>query len=62
MAHKVLGVDLGSNSVKVVELLAGFRTAQVTAFYSAPVPPASADKPDEPAAERSGSKALPVAP
>jgi len=47
MAHKVLGVDLGSHTVKVVELTLGFRTVQATAFYSAPVQPG-----DEPVAER----------
>jgi len=52
MAHKVLGVDLGSHTVKVVELLAGFRTVQVTGFHTAPVPAPEVGKPDEPAAER----------
>ncbi len=47
MAHKVLGVDLGSHTVKVVELTLGFRTVQATAFYSAPVQPG-----DDPVAER----------
>src|SRR4051794_13469693 len=48
MAHKILGVDLGSYSVKVVELEAGFRTAEVQGFYTRLVAPG-----DEPVAERS---------
>ncbi|HEX4457945.1 MAG TPA: pilus assembly protein PilM [Polyangia bacterium] len=33
MAHKILGIDLGSWSVKVVELSAGFRQSQLTGLY-----------------------------
>ncbi len=33
MAHKILGLDLGTYSVKVAELSAGFRQSQLTGLY-----------------------------
>ena len=33
MAHKILGIDLGTYSVKVAELSAGFRQSQLTGLY-----------------------------
>jgi type IV pilus assembly protein PilM len=33
MAHKILGIDLGTYSVKVVELMAGFRQAHLSGVY-----------------------------
>ena len=33
MAHKILGIDLGAWSVKVAELEAGFRQAQLIGLY-----------------------------
>lgn len=33
MAHKILGIDLGTYSIKVAELSAGFRQSQLTALY-----------------------------
>lgn len=47
MAHKVLGIDLGAYSVKVVVATAGFRQSTVTDYLEAPIPPG-----DEPVEER----------
>jgi type IV pilus assembly protein PilM len=40
MAHKILGIDLGTWSVKLVELEAGFRQSHLTATYERPLLPA----------------------
>jgi len=40
MAHKILGIDLGTYSVKVAELSAGFRTSQLTGLFERPLLPA----------------------
>jgi type IV pilus assembly protein PilM len=40
MAHKILGIDLGTWSVKVVELEAGFRNAKLGGLYEKPLLPA----------------------
>ena len=40
MAHKILGIDLGSWSVKLVEVSAGFRQSQLTGLYERPLLPA----------------------
>jgi general secretion pathway protein L len=40
MAHKILGIDLGTYSVKVAELSAGFRQSQLTGLYERPLLPA----------------------
>lgn len=37
MAHNILGIDLGSWSVKVVELSAGFRQSHLTGLYERPL-------------------------
>jgi general secretion pathway protein L len=37
MAHKILGVDLGTWSVKVAELEAGFRTSRLVGLYERPL-------------------------
>lgn len=37
MAHKILGIDLGTWSVKVVELAAGFRQSHLTGLYERPL-------------------------
>jgi general secretion pathway protein L len=39
MAHKILGIDLGTWSVKVAELEAGFRTAKLIGLYEKPLLP-----------------------
>jgi general secretion pathway protein L len=39
MAHKILGIDLGTYSVKVAELSAGFRQSQLTGLYERPLLP-----------------------
>ncbi|MCG8425462.1 MAG: pilus assembly protein PilM [Proteobacteria bacterium] len=39
MAHRILGIDLGAYSVKVIIANPGFRTAAVTDFIERPVPP-----------------------
>jgi general secretion pathway protein L len=48
MAHRILGVDLGAYSVKVVVATSGLRAASVVDVLEAPLPPAG----DEPADER----------
>ena len=40
MAHKILGIDLGTYSVKVAEISAGFRTSQLTGLFERPLLPA----------------------
>lgn len=46
MAHKILGLDLGSYSVKVAELSAGFRQSQLTGLYErALLPPVAGETP-----------------
>jgi general secretion pathway protein L len=40
MAHKILGIDLGTYSVKVAELSAGFRQSQLTNLYERVLLPA----------------------
>ena len=40
MAHKILGIDLGTYSVKVAELSAGFRQSQLTGLYERALLPA----------------------
>lgn len=40
MAHKILGIDLGTYSVKVAELSAGFRQSQLTGLYERELLPA----------------------
>ncbi|MBI4509992.1 MAG: pilus assembly protein PilM [Deltaproteobacteria bacterium] len=47
MAHKILGVELGAYSIKVVVVTAGIRSSAVTDFFEVPVPPG-----EEPADER----------
>ena len=37
MAHKILGIDLGTWSVKVAELEAGFRTSRLLGLYEKPL-------------------------
>ena len=37
MAHKILGIDLGSWSVKVAEMSAGFRQSHLTGLYERPL-------------------------
>jgi general secretion pathway protein L len=39
MAHKILGIDLGTWSVKIAEMSAGFRQSHVTALYERPLLP-----------------------
>lgn len=41
MAHKILGLDLGTWSVKIVELSAGFRQSHLTGLYERPLEPAA---------------------
>ena len=50
MAHRILGVDLGAYSVKVVVAQAGFRQASVADFIERPVP--AGDEPYEVRAAR----------
>ncbi|HEX8953274.1 MAG TPA: pilus assembly protein PilM [Polyangia bacterium] len=46
MAHKILGLDLGTYSVKVAELSAGFRQSQLTGLYErALLPPVEGETP-----------------
>jgi general secretion pathway protein L len=40
MAHKILGIDLGTYSVKVAELAAGFRQSHLTGLYERRLEPA----------------------
>lgn len=47
MAHKILGIDLGSHTVKVVVATAGFRKDTIVDYLEAPVPQA-----DDPVEER----------
>ena len=47
MAHKILGIELGAYSVKVVVATAGFRSVTITDYIEAPVPAG-----DGPAEER----------
>jgi general secretion pathway protein L len=42
MAHKILGIDFGAYSVKVAELEAGFRQAQLVGLYERTLLPAEA--------------------
>lgn len=37
MAHKILGIDLGSYSVKIAEIAAGFRQSHLTGLYERPL-------------------------
>lgn len=48
MAHRILGVELGAFSVKVVIAQAGFRSVTVTDYAELPVPPASEEDPSSP--------------
>jgi Tfp pilus assembly PilM family ATPase len=55
MAHKILGIDLGAYSVKVVVLKAGFRKSEVVDWLERPLPPPAT--PEETLEER-GARAL----
>lgn len=46
MAHNILGIDLGTYSVKVAVLSAGFRTSQLTGLFERPLlPPVEGETP-----------------
>lgn len=50
MAHRILGIDLGAYSVKIIAVSPGFRSAAVTDFFEQPVP--AGDEPYEQRAAR----------